>query len=90
MVSIHPFPRSKKNAGSITSFNADDTALVCETFDKICQELHGSGQVDNVKEIVAKRIIAIASRGERDPQKMREAVLISLGVRRNMAGRFIL
>jgi hypothetical protein len=86
MVSILPFPLSDVG---LPSFDPEDTTLVCKVFDDICRELHGSGQSDNVKEIVATRIIQLANRGERDPEKIREAILTSLGVRRNMAGRFI-
>jgi hypothetical protein len=90
MVSNLPFPLSKYAAEVSASFDGEVTALVCEVFDKICRELRGTGQADNVKEIVADRIVAIVSRGERDPEKIREAILISLSVRRNMAGRFII
>jgi hypothetical protein len=65
------------------SFDAETTELICNAFDKTCKELHDSGQPDSVKEVIAKRIIEIAGRGERDPDKMCEAALISLGLKRN-------
>ena len=62
------------------AFDAEVTALICQAFDKTCRALHDTGQPDSVKEIIAKRIIDIAGRGERDPGKMCEAALISLGL----------
>ena len=62
------------------AFDAEVTALICQAFDLTCQAFHDAGQPELVKEIIAKRIIEIAGRGERDPQKMREAALNSLGL----------
>jgi hypothetical protein len=71
------------------SFDAEMTALIGQAFDKTCRELHDSGQPESVKEIIAKRIIEAPGRGERDPDRINEAVLNSFGLRRNTAGRFI-
>jgi hypothetical protein len=62
------------------AFDAETTALICQAFDKTCRALHDRGQPESVKEIIAKRVIEIAGRGERDPDKMCEAALASLGV----------
>jgi hypothetical protein len=62
------------------AFDGETTALVCQAFDLTCLALHDADQPDLVKEIIAKRIIDIAGRGERDPQKMRKAALNSLGL----------
>jgi len=69
-------------------FDAETTALMCEAFDKTCRTLRGS-QSESAKELIAKRIIETAGRGERDPERLCEAALATLGIRRNMAGRFI-
>jgi hypothetical protein len=62
------------------AFDAETTALICQAFDKTCRALHDRGQPDPVKEIIAKRVIEIAGRGERNSDRMSEAVLTSLGV----------
>lgn len=64
-------------------FDAATTALIGQAFDRICQQLP-EGQLDTVsREIIAKRIICLASRGERDPEKMGNEALISLGLKPN-------
>ena len=59
---------------------SETTALICQAFDKVCRALHDRGQPDSVREVIAKRVIEIAGRGERDPDKMCEAALTSLGL----------
>jgi hypothetical protein len=46
------------------------------------RELHDNGQPVLVQEIVAKRIIQLAARGERDPERLSESALASLGIKR--------
>jgi hypothetical protein len=90
VASILPFPPLQQTIQIFDrSFDAEITTLICQAFDKACQELHDRGQPDSVKEIIAKRIVEIAGRGERDPNNMYKAALTSLGVRKNTAGRFI-
>jgi hypothetical protein len=64
------------------SFDPEATGLMCQAFDKACKELENTGE-SNSKVIVAWRIIDIAAHGERDPDKMCEAALISVGLKRN-------
>lgn len=72
MASILPFvPRAV--------FDDATTRLMGEAFDAACRELHDRGQPDLVHEIIAKRIIAAARMGERDPTKLRDAGLAALG-----------
>jgi hypothetical protein len=71
------------------AFDAEATAIICKAFDKTCKELHDRGQPDSVREIIARQIIEIAGRGERDPDNLCEATLISLGFRRDLPGRFV-
>jgi hypothetical protein len=61
-------------------FNPDATAVVAEAFDQICRELHDTGQPDIVREVIARRVIEIASRGEQNPEKLCVATLSSLGL----------
>jgi hypothetical protein len=68
------------------TFDAEATAIICQAFDKTCKELHDTGQPEVVRELIAKRIIEIAGRGERDPDKMCEAALLSFGFRRDVSG----
>jgi hypothetical protein len=84
MGSVLPFPPADRIVLQLTDrcFDAETTAAICQAFDKVCRELHDRGQPESVREIIARRLIAIAGRGERDPDKMCEAALISLGVRR--------
>ena len=63
-----------------TSFDADVTRLLGQAFDQACAELHDNGQPSVVKEVIAKRIIELASEGERDPVKLSKAALTSLGL----------
>jgi hypothetical protein len=85
MVALFAFPKVPGR-----SFDDETTALMCEAFDKSCQALQGTDQLEPAKEIIAKRIIEMAGRGERDPDRMCEAAMRSIGIRRNMAGQFII
>ena len=62
-------------AEQISQF-AEKTASICEAFDSACEGV----QSDRVKAIIAKRVLAVADAGERDPRKMRKVVLLSLGL----------
>jgi hypothetical protein len=88
MASTLPFPDQTLQICD-RSFDAETTALIGQAFDQTCRELHDKSQPASVKEIIAQRIIEIAGRGERDPDRISEAVLKCLGLRRNVAGRFI-
>jgi hypothetical protein len=63
------------------SFNSDEVSVLGQAFDKACQELYDSGQSDSLEEIIAKRLVTIAARGELDPDRMCEAALVSVGLR---------
>ena len=43
-------------------------------------DLHDTGQPEIVKEAIAKRIITLAAKGERDPERLRAAALAAFGV----------
>jgi hypothetical protein len=51
-------------------------------FDKAIHGLHDQGQPEIVREIVAKRIIALATRGERDPDRLCDSALAALRITR--------
>jgi hypothetical protein len=86
MGSVLPFP-TPYLAISDRSFDEETTALICQGFDLTCRELHDRGQPALVREVIAKRIVEIAGRGERDPEKMRDAALLALGFKRDAVGR---
>ena len=57
------------------AFGPEATAAMGEAFEAACKGLHDVGKADLVRELVAKRIIAAASRGELDPIRLRTAAL---------------
>jgi hypothetical protein len=73
MASILPFVRNK------TNFDDEATRLMGQAFDAVCKELNDTGQPALVQEVIAKRIIKAAMKGERDPVRLRAAGLAALG-----------
>jgi hypothetical protein len=67
-MSIHSFVK----AGS---FEPDAIAVMSEAFEAACEALDDTGQPKAVLEIIAERIVAAASNGERDPVRLREAAI---------------
>ena len=63
-------------------FDADVTAIMGQAFDFVIAQLHDTGQPDLVQEIIAKQIVEIAARGERNPARMADIALETLGLRR--------
>jgi hypothetical protein len=61
------------------AFDADITKALGEAFDRACAGLGDSAQSELIKEVMAKRIIAAASAGERDPHRLCERALHGLG-----------
>jgi hypothetical protein len=49
-----------------------------EAFDAACKALHDRGQPTVVYEVIARRIIAAARKGERDVWRLRSAALQAL------------
>jgi hypothetical protein len=73
--SILPFIRK---AGTV--FDDRVTEILGEAFDGACKALHDRGQPPIVYEVIAKRIMDAAKKGERDPVRLRDAGLA--GIRR--------
>jgi len=46
-----------------------------EAYQAALKELHDAGRLEGVRELIAKRIIASASKGELDPVRLRAAAL---------------
>jgi len=81
MPSMLPLLYAPKNVEiSDRSFDAETTAFIGEAFDKACKEMRDKRQPDSLQQSIAKRLIEIAARGERDPETMCESALISLGL----------
>ena len=56
-------------------FGPEATAAMGEAFDAACEELHDTCRGEMIREVVARRIIAAARRGELDPVRLRTAAL---------------
>ena len=56
------------------------TSAMGEAFDRACKSVLNSGFAGTVREIIAKRIIAAAKNGERDPARLHEQALVPFGV----------
>ena len=63
------------------AFDDDATQVMGKAFDRACQSLHDNGQPDLVRQIIAKRIIEVARKGERDPDELCARALQALGFR---------
>jgi hypothetical protein len=62
------------------AFEPEATRLLGQAYDLACRGLHDKGQPDIIREMIAERIISLAVKGQRDPQKLSEAALKSLGI----------
>jgi hypothetical protein len=65
------------------AFDPESIQVLSAAYDRAMRELHDNGQPVLVQEIVAKRIIQLAARGERDPERLSETALASLGIKRD-------
>jgi hypothetical protein len=73
MATVLQFVRNKSD------FDDEATRLMGEAFDAACAGLRDTGQPIVVQEVIAKRIIKAAMKGERDPARQRVAGLAALG-----------
>jgi hypothetical protein len=74
MATVLEFVRNKPD------FDDEATRLIGEAFDAVCKDLDDTGQPALVREIIAKRIMKAALKGERDPVRLRNAGLAALGI----------
>jgi hypothetical protein len=61
------------------AFDDLTTRVMGEAFDAACKDLHDKGQPTIVYEVIARRIIDAAEKGERDPVQLRNVGLAGLG-----------
>ncbi len=59
-------------------FDDTTTRIMGEAFDAACKELYDTGQPELVHEVMAKRIIAAARKGERSVTRLRDIALAGL------------
>ena len=60
-------------------FDAEATQALGKAYDVACLSLHPKGQPPVVQEILAKKIIEVAQRGERNPDRLAAIALANLG-----------
>jgi hypothetical protein len=75
MASILPFVKGKSD------FDDEATRLMGEAFEAACKDLHATRQPALILEVIAKRIIKAAMKGERDPVRLHNAALAAFGLR---------
>ena len=62
------------------AFDPEATHLMGEAFDLACRSISNDWQLNVVKEAIARRIINVAHKGERDPVQLCERALQELGI----------
>jgi hypothetical protein len=67
------------------AFDPEATAALAAAYEKATGQLRGDGYADFVRNVIAKRIIAIAMRGELDPDRLCTSALASIGFPESMA-----
>jgi hypothetical protein len=69
------------------NFDPETVAVLGAAFDKTIAALHDGRQPEIVRETIAKRIIALAAKGERNPNRLCETTLAAMGILRVDTGR---
>jgi hypothetical protein len=59
-------------------YDAETLQIICAAYDRAKAELHDTGQPEIVREILARRILDLAAKGERDPMRLCAGALNSL------------
>ena len=67
------------------AFDPEATAALAAAYEKAAGQLRGDGYADFVRNVIAKRIIAIAMKGELDPDRLCTSALASIGFPESMA-----
>jgi hypothetical protein len=70
-----PGVKTIAHSGLRTSFDPDLTAAMCTAYRAVIMELRLSEREDAGTLMVAKRVVEIAGRGERDPHRLARATL---------------
>jgi len=64
----------------VAVFDPDAVCAMCDAFEGACRALQLTPDGEHVKRLLAKRIIALAAGGERDPDRLRAVALDGLGL----------
>jgi hypothetical protein len=72
MGQVLQFFRSEK------AFDSETTATLVAAYEKAITGIENRGQTDTVREIIARRIITLASKGERNPDRLCAAALATI------------
>jgi hypothetical protein len=59
-------------------YDPETVQALCAAYDMAKRELHDRGQPEIVKEIIARRILGLAEKGERDAARLCAGALSSL------------
>jgi hypothetical protein len=63
-------------------FDDVSTKFLGDAFDAVFAMLHGARYPDQVREVIANRILELCrTSGERDPQRLARTVVTSLGIK---------
>ena len=68
------------------AFAPDEIKLLVAAFEEALQELQLKDRSDPAAMLVAKRIVEVASQGERDPETLRQLVLKSFNTDPGVSG----
>jgi hypothetical protein len=60
------------------TFDPEAIRAMTTAFEAVCQALRLAPRSDSVAEIVARKVIEVAGTGERDPERIRDLVLLAL------------
>jgi len=63
------------------AFDDEATQAMGAAFDRVCHCLHDNRQPEVIRQIIAKRIIEVARKGERNPDELCARALQALGFR---------
>jgi hypothetical protein len=65
----------------LKAFGPDDIKAMSVALDEVCKSLNLADDKQEEREVLARRIVALARRGEHDPAGLRDGVLRELAVR---------
>jgi hypothetical protein len=69
------------------AFEPEATAAMGEAFGAACEELHCTGPLERVREVIAALIVAAARQGELDPARLRMAALVGFAITQRRPSR---
>jgi hypothetical protein len=64
------------------SFTPEDNVILVAAFEDTLKTLNLIDREDPITTLVAQKIVEVAKKGERDPERLRVSALTSLGVER--------